>query len=268
MDQLALMLQAVILLSSLAVWGMILERLSTGESLVGRPVPATRPRPWFAILLVVTLVMLSCSGQYQQSRNTPVPQEFDADKTLLFMAGNIGEQVLIFCLMLVGLTRLGSQRLTRFGIDGRHWDEELGIGLLGWLAAIIPVLIANVSMFPFRGDDNQHIFLQILQSQQSLPLVGLMVASAVVMAPLGEELMYRVILQGTLQRYFSPTASILISASLFSAVHGFPDAVGLLPLALILGYLYWRTGSYVVIVTTHAAFNAVTVILTLISPEG
>ena len=80
--------------------------------------------------------------------------------------------------------------------------------------------------------------------------------------------MYRVILQGTLQRHFSPTASILISASLFSAVHGFPDAVGLFPLALILGFLYWRTGSYLTIVTTHAAFNAVTVILTLISPVG
>ena len=88
------------------------------------------------------------------------------------------------------------------------------------------------------------------------------------MAPIEEELLYRVIFQGTLQRYVSPLTSIIISAAVFSAVHGFPDALGLFPLALILGYLYWRTGSYLTIVTTHAAFNGVTVLLTVLSPQG
>lgn len=267
-DQLASMFQVVILLASLAVWGMIIERLTTGEPLVSRSVPATRPRPWFAILLTVTLISISCYSQYHQSRNALPIRKFDADKILWFMASQIGEQILFLCLLLVSLTRLGEQRLTRFGIDGRHWMEEIEIGLFGCLAAMIPVVLANYSMLEFRVEDNQHIFLQIFKSERSLSLAGLLIVSAVIMAPLGEELMYRVILQGTLQRYFSPTASIVISASLFSAVHGFPDAVGLFPLALILGFLYWRTGSYWAVVTTHAAFNGVTVLLTLMSPEG
>ncbi len=267
-DQLASMLQVVILLASLAIWGMILERLTTGEPLVSRPVPATRPRPWFAILLTVTLIFISCYSQYHHSRNALPIRKFDVDKILLFMASQIGEQMLFFCLLLVSLTRLGEQRLTRFGMDLRQWGGQLEIGLFGGLAAMIPVVLANYSMLEFRVEENQHIFLQIFKSERSLSLAGLLIVSAVIMAPLGEELMYRVILQGTLQRYLSPTASIVISASLFSAVHGFPDAVGLLPLALILGFLYWRTGSYLTVVTTHAAFNGVTVLLTLMSPEG
>ena len=104
--------------------------------------------------------------------------------------------------------------------------------------------------------------------QQSIPLVALMSASAVIMAPIEEELLYRVIFQGTLQRHVSPLGSILISSVIFSSVHGFPDAFGLFPLALILGYLYWRTGSYLTIVTTHAMFNGVTLLLTLLSPQS
>jgi uncharacterized protein len=177
-------------------------------------------------------------------------------------------QITTTCVLLVCLTRLGSQRLTRFGIDERKPEEAIGHGLLGYLAAVIPVTVMIIASSGFRTEDNQHPFLQILDSQQSGLLVALMIGSAVIMAPIEEELMYRVILQGTLQRHLPPTASILISATLFSAVHGFPDMVGLFPLALILGYLYQRTGSYLTVVTTHATFNAVTVAFTLMSPRG
>jgi uncharacterized protein len=267
-DQLASMLQVVILLASLAVWGMILERLFTGEPLVSRSVPATRPRPWLAIFVTLAWVGFSCFSQFMKLDDPPAAAKFNAMQALFLLAFNLLLQITTTCLLLVCLTRLGSQRLTRFGIDDRRPDEAIGAGLLGYLAAVIPVILVNVAMSQFRTEDNQHLFLQILGSQKSVLLVALMIGSAVIMAPIEEELMYRVILQGTLQRYFSPTASIVISASLFSAVHGFPDAVGLFPLALILGFLYWRTGSYLTVVTTHAAFNGVTVLLTLMSPEG
>lgn len=267
MDQLASMLQVVILLASLAVWGMILERLFTGEPLVPRTVPVSRPRPWLAVFLAALLLFVSLVTQFHRSRMTIEAFVFDADKALRIALETVLVKLITACALIACLTRLGSQRLTRFGIDGRHPRREIGLGVLGYLAAIIPVIIVTMSMSDFRADDNKHLFLQIIRSDQSVLLVALMIGSAVIMAPLEEELMYRVILQGTLQRYLSPTASIVISASLFSAVHGFPDAVGLFPLALILGFLYWRTGSYWAVVTTHAAFNGVTVLLTLMSPE-
>ncbi len=268
MEDLASILQVAILLASLAVWGLTFERWTTGVPLVSRTVPATRARPLLAVLLTMVWILVSCYSHLTQSGEPQTVDAFDEVNALFLLAFNLLLQITTTCVLLVCLTRLGSQRLTRFGIDSREMSESVGTGILGYFAAVIPVIAANVAMASFRTDDNQHVFLQILNSQQSIPLVALMIGSAVVMAPIGEELMYRVILQGTLQRYMSPTASILISASLFSAVHGFPDAVGLFPLALILGFLYWRTGSYLTIVTTHAMFNGVTVLLTIMSPEG
>lgn len=268
MDDLALMLQVLILLSSLAVWGMILERLSTGEPLFSRLVPVTRPRPMLAILVTLAWIAVSCLSQLLPLSEPEIGRKFNEHQALYLLAFNLLIQIITTCVLLVCLTRLGSQRLTRFGIDSRQPEVAIGAGLLGYLTAVIPVIAMNVAMTSFRTEDNQHLFLQILDSQQSGLLVALMIGSAVIMAPIEEELMYRVILQGTLQRYLPPGASILISATLFSAVHGFPDMVGLFPLALILGFLYWRTGSYLTIITTHAAFNGVTVILTLISPKG
>lgn len=268
MDQLASMLQVVILLAGLAVWGLIFQRLTTGDPLVSRVVPVTRPRPPLAIFMTLAWIGFSCASQFFLHAQSPIGQKFNEQSALILLAFNLLVQITTTCVLLVCLTRFGSQRLTRFGIDGRQAEEAVGAGLLGYLSAVIPVIAMNVAMSAFRTEENQHVFLQILNSQKSVQLVALMIASAVIMAPIEEELMYRVILQGTLQRYLSPTASILISAFLFSAVHGFPDAVGLFPLALILGFLYWRTGSYLTIVTTHAAFNGVTVLLTLMSPPS
>lgn len=262
MDQLALMLQVVILLAGLAVWGLIIERLFTGVPLISRPIPATRPRPLMAILVTLGWIGISC---WPLPLPSPEPQKLNALSLLVFQ---LLIQITTTCVLLVCLTRLGSQRLTRFGIDGRHPEEAIGNGLLGYLAAVIPVTVMIIAMSGFRTEDNQHLFLKILDSPQSELLVALLAGSAVIMAPMEEELMYRVIFQGTLQRHLPPTVSILISATVFSAVHGFPDMVGLFPLALVLGFLYWRTGSYFTVVTTHAAFNGVTVILTLMTSQG
>lgn len=266
MPDLAMIMFVGILLASLAVWVMVLERLVSSISLIPLAVPTTRPRPMLAIILVFTSVFLSCSSLFLPKQSSPAIDDLVKvlDNTLFVMA----TQVMTCCVLLVCLTRLGSQRLTRFGIDGRHPTRDIGIGLLGYFAAAIPVFLFNFAMEPFRTLDNQHFFLRILRGESSVPLAVLVIVSALVLAPLSEELIYRVIFQGTLQRHVTPTASIVISATVFSAVHGFPDAIGLFPLAMILGFLYWRTGSYLTVVTTHAVFNGVSVLLTILSLEG
>ena len=268
MELLAIFIEVTILLFSLAVWGQVFERLTQGEPLLERPVPATRPRPMIAIVLTFAWILLSLSSLLTKDERVlqfTQPNELQA---LLLLGSNLLIQVTTTCVLLVCLNRLGSQGLTRFGIDLRQPHQAIGIGLLGYLAAMIPVVLANLAMSQFRTPENEHPFLQILKSQQSVPLVALLVGSVVIMAPLGEELMYRVILQGTLQRSLPPAVAISISSVVFCTVHGFPDAVGLLPLALILGFVYWRTGSYLAIVTTHAAFNGTSVLLVLLSPEA
>ncbi len=57
---------------------------------------------------------------------------------------------------------------------------------------------------------------------------------------------------------------IAINALLFAVIHGFPDMIALVPLALILGWIYQRTQSYIAIVTTHAAFNTFNLTMVLV----
>ena len=261
-------LQLLILLASMSVWGGIIQRLRQGQPLLTRHVPATRPRPYLSVAIALIWIFIQCATMLLPGSSTHSVDKFDEGVALGLLLYNLCIQVITACVLIVSLSRLGSQGLTRFGFDLRHAKESISVGIMGYFAAVVPVILANLAILPLRTEDNQHIFLQILNAQQSVPLVALMSASAVIMAPIEEELLYRVIFQGTLQRYLTPWASIIISSAIFSAVHGFPDAIGLFPLALVLGYLYWRTGSYLTIVTTHAVFNGVTVLLTLLSPQG
>jgi membrane protease YdiL (CAAX protease family) len=267
-DVIASALQVLILLASMGIWGRIIHKLQSGQPLLTRSVPATRPRPLVAISLALAWILIQCITLFSPEDHAKTVDKLNEEKALVLLAFNLAVQVITACLLTISLSCLGRQGLTRFGIDRRNESESIKIGLWGYFAAVTPVIIANVAISPLRTDDNQHVFLQILNAQQSIPLVALMAASAVIMAPIEEELLYRVIFQGTLQRHLPPVASILISSIVFSAVHGFPDAIGLFPLALVLGYLYWRTGSYLTIVTTHAVFNGVTVILTILSPQS
>jgi hypothetical protein len=97
-------------------------------------------------------------------------------------------------------------------------------------------------------------------------LLGLVVASAVVAAPLAEELFFRRFLQGWLEKLL-PEAdgrmAVSVAAALFALAHlGQGLAyVPLFPLGLVLGTIARRTGSVVPCIFLHALFNAVSVAL-------
>ena len=62
--------------------------------------------------------------------------------------------------------------------------------------------------------------------------------------------------------------ALACTAALFCAIHSFPDALALAPLALILGFMYQQRQCYVTVVVTHSLFNATTVVLALVSREA
>jgi membrane protease YdiL (CAAX protease family) len=52
---------------------------------------------------------------------------------------------------------------------------------------------------------------------------------------------------------------------IFAAVHRLPDAIPLLPLALVLGYVYQQRRSFLSIVLLHMLFNAANLILAVLT---
>ena len=144
---------------------------------------------------------------------------------------------------------------TAWGFRRKDIGGQILTGGMGAVASFLPVYAALMLTAPFRNAENQHVLLQLMESNSDAATVVWIGLAVTVTAPMVEELMYRVILQSSLERWWNPRAAWIATAVLFSAVHGLPDAIPLLPLALILGVIFQQTRSYLAVVVVHALFN-------------
>jgi membrane protease YdiL (CAAX protease family) len=135
--------------------------------------------------------------------------------------------------------------------------RQLLYGAVGFLACLAPTFVVFQLTVPFRTDDILHSSLKLISEDETRLVLISVTFSAVLVAPWFEELLFRVILQRTFLQRFSPSVSILLTAVAFCTVHlPWQNAVGLAPLALVLGVTYHRTGSYLAVVLIHMLFNA------------
>ena len=96
---------------------------------------------------------------------------------------------------------------------------------------------------------------------------ALLVVTALITAPLLEEIVYRGLLQTVLLGLLgrpAQVAVVLIAAGTFALVHlpggGWAGVAGLMVLGVVLGVLYERTGSLLPCVVAHAGYNALTLV--------
>ncbi len=116
-----------------------------------------------------------------------------------------------------------------------------------------------------------HPTLELLTNQPENYWVWAIVAGAVIGAPIVEELIFRVFLQGALIKWIkSPWLSIIFSAIIFAGIHRLSSEPlpwhALLPifaLGLTCGVAYERTKRVGVPITMHICFNALNVMLAL-----
>lgn len=183
----------------------------------------------------------------------------------------IGSMIL-GCAVFVGLGLLlfGSRRLRPedVGIDANDWPTQVAWGQQAFVAAIVPTFALILATVWFRHRETQHPFLQMVSSApDQVPLLMMFFIAAVV-APLSEELVFRVTLQGWLTERWHARGAIITTALIFSFVHGWRDGIALIPLSLILGYLYHVRRSYLAVVTAHGLFNAANMALAVLSAMG
>ncbi|QDT52588.1 CAAX amino terminal protease self- immunity [Caulifigura coniformis] len=133
------------------------------------------------------------------------------------------------------------------------WGHHLSVGLTVGLAAMLPTLLLGYWIARDRDPSESHILLRTLQGK-GWDFLAPIVLTAAVLAPLLEELLFRVILQGWLSDSVQKSA-IPLTAGIFALIHGASDAALLVPLALSLGFLYEYRRSYLEVVAAHAAFN-------------
>ncbi|MDZ4683455.1 MAG: type II CAAX endopeptidase family protein [Planctomycetaceae bacterium] len=152
------------------------------------------------------------------------------------------------------------------GMVPSRYTIPLGLGT--FFAAVLPTFAALLALSPFRSRETQHQLLQLLgRSPDVVTLAGLAVA-VVVIAPLAEELLFRVTLQGWLTERLGSNLAVPLIALVFAGVHGWRDGLALIPLALLLGHVYDRRQDFFAVVIAHGAFNGANLVLALLSLPG
>jgi len=216
----------------------------------------------FAGVYVVLFWTVNLLLPYFISRPIDPHQVIGLKSVVVSAAVNFG-LALVLPLMLVSSGR----PCFDFGITTLNCRDQIATGFRGFFAAVLPMAISMAAMTPFRGPENQHSFLKLLSESPGSTTVALVAVTAVLSAPLQEEMTFRVILQGWLATLFPPSVAIGVVATVFAFVHGWRDGLALLPLAIILGYVFHRRHSYLAVVVIHALFNATMLALQLLMPE-
>ena len=144
--------------------------------------------------------------------------------------------------------RLG---LTRVNVSGL-WRP--GLAVVGCYAMVVAYATIVNALDIEALQPESTVGIEIVRERLSLVLAGVAV---IAVAPLAEEVFYRGLIFGGLQRWgFWPAA--LISGAVFSGVHLDPGS--LIPFFIIgvtLAWLFWRRGNLWESVAFHVLFNAV-----------
>lgn len=255
------LLPNLLTLGSLALWGWILLRWRKGE-----PALPYRERSDVSLDLVTVLGVLLVwvmvplfVGQFLQSTVKP-------------SLDNVRISCVSGSLQLLGLMATlfaaGGYRPHELGIGLKKWAADLRDGGFGYLAAFLPVFLLLLATKHLRSEDTMHPLLQFVRKHPQTSTVLWIIVAVVVIAPALEELLFRVVLQGALTKRIGPLRSILLVSVAFALVHSRLDSLPLIPLALVLGYVYHRRHSYLAVVVLHAIFNATNLIFALLTPDN
>lgn len=234
-------------------------------------------RPWWAFFFAAAVIYLALGLGHElmlnQVRAGPSWMgTVSVDSTKGKAIVQIGQSV---CGIFAGCALLA---LASGGIKRPAWKDLL-TGVLGIVIAL-PVVNATglLALEIYRGLKDStppaigHNTLQTLSDSRNDPWAWAQGATAVVLTPIVEELIYRYFLQTALVRAFKrPWLGLLATAAIFSSAHigAVPDAslTTVLPvlfvLGLALGIAMQRTGKLTVPIVMHGLFNAFNIALTM-----
>ena len=167
---------------------------------------------------------------------------------------------------------------TRF--DGgirRYCLGQRGAGSSFWVVGTVVFTVLAIGICPMVRDAtisailylapefefSPHPTITALKDAQPIAMTVALWAGAAIVAPVAEELFFRGIVQTFLVRVLPSRWLAIVAASVvFGAIHyGQPHAVAaLVVLAVLIGYVYERTGSLLPPILIHAAFNLKTLL--------
>ncbi len=287
------------LTASLLVWKAIVQRWRLGEPAV--ELEPHSPVPWgpFEILLTICAFMLIAQAVFSLSGNpsSANPPQGTAEtasnpaKVLQANTATDGTRQLLQQLVIEVATLAVSLAFIKLacratwsdlGWQRGHLAKDVRLGVLGFLAAAPPTFFLQgvlTKWFPYH-----HMVTDALGREPPPGLFLLALGMVVLVAPMVEEFLFRVLLQGWFERLdeerrtkapsltLSPPRDwpIIVSSALFGLLHlgQGPAPVPLFVLALAMGYLYRQTHRQTPSLVLHGCFNATNMLLILLNPPS
>lgn len=220
------------------VWANIAARIKTGQEVV--PFEPRRPAPWtlqFGIILLAFLALAVGFGLYAQAIRhnarddataevVEEPAKSDKPSAEQVALGGLGSEILILFVIAVVFLVLhvtSGATLADFGFDFQRGAYDLRLGALAFVAVSVPtyalqaVLHQLAVKLHWEEMEAYHPVTKALAENRSPSLFLAMTLLAVVLAPLAEELLFRVLLQGwieSLMAHRSAKASVATNEEL------------------------------------------------------
>ncbi|HEX3998353.1 MAG TPA: CPBP family intramembrane glutamic endopeptidase [Pirellulales bacterium] len=243
------------------------------------PYEPRRPVPWGANDLVLTVLFIFVIGyagaqltaHVQGAPPAQAGQESNTVSVNGYYIGSLAElagvAIAIYLMRLVA-----NATLSDLGFGIRRLGRDIGVGAVALLASAVPIYGLNELLTRYVKYTHQ-----VLKSLESQPDVRMFVATAVaalVVAPLFEEFLFRVLLQGWFEKIESlrrmlrlglpgegPAWWPIVLSSFLWAIMHWQNGLAAVPLfffGLVLGYLYQRSHRIWPSMTTHFLLNATT----------
>jgi len=266
-------LMVSVFLGSVLAWGVLLKRVGGGEEPL-----QYEPRvvvPWRGVdVLVLAFVYFACeiaAGGVLRVISGPNT----GGVTPAVLAASSTARLFWLVLAAAYLLVRGSS-YEDLGLDFSHWRRDLTGGLLLFLAAVVPVFGVQLFFTQFFEMPSDHPLLKLTREHSAIPVLVLATFAAVLVAPLFEEFLFRLLLQGWIEgeqvrRDLARggewmgrpgLAPLLVSSTLFALLHAqsMPDPAAIFVLALFLGYAYRQTHRMLPPLVIHAGVNGWTML--------
>lgn len=165
-------------------------------------------------------------------------------------------------LFLVGLLLYRNVNVAEaFGFGRWTFGHCLGRAFLYLLTAYPLLMLMQAMVYGVAGGDfSPQEVVEFLQRAEAPRDRLAVVAMAVIVAPLAEEVIFRGYLYPVAKKFGGASAGLMVTSLLFAFLHGHaPSIPALTMLAVCLGLAYEKTGSLLVPMIMHAVFNAVSV---------
>lgn len=173
----------------------------------------------------------------------------------------------VVAVILRGLPALSGFSLRELGFRAIS-GGQIGIAIGG---SVVMAIVANggASLIDalFHTTHEQQV-VQMVRNIHNPAILAFFTIFAVVIAPIAEETIFRVLVFNIGLRYRGFWFGAILSGALFGAAHG--DMFAALPLALagvVLCGVYYRTRNAYASMITHGLFNAITVVALFAFPQ-